>query len=69
MSIIIFSGPTLSTTNIQSIINADCRPPAKQGDIYLATYDQPNVIVLIDGYFESVPAVWHKEILYALSLV
>lgn len=68
MSIIIFSGPTLSTTNIQSIINADCRPPAKQGDIYLATYDQPNVIVLIDGYFESVPAVWHKEILYALSL-
>ncbi|MEZ8471890.1 TfuA-like protein [Vibrio splendidus] len=68
MNIIVFSGPTLSTTNIKRIINADCRPPAKQGDIYLATYDQPNVIVLIDGYFESVPAVWHKEILYALSL-
>ncbi|MEF1228980.1 TfuA-like protein, partial [Vibrio fortis] len=68
MSIIVFAGPTLSVANIKSLVSADCRPPAKQGDIYLATHDQPNVIVLIDGYFESVPAVWHKEILYALSL-
>ncbi|MGF1712177.1 hypothetical protein L4C37_16625 [Vibrio kagoshimensis] len=68
MSVIIFSGPTLSAPDIKNILKADCRPPAKQGDIYLATYDQPNVIVLIDGYFENVPAVWHKEILYAMSI-
>lgn len=68
MRTIIFSGPTLTADKISTIIQADCRPPAKQGDIYLATHDKPDSIVLIDGYFESVPAVWHKEILYAISL-
>ncbi|QMV13918.1 TfuA-like protein [Vibrio spartinae] len=68
MSIILFSGPTITAQEVHRLLDADCRPPAKQGDIYLATHDKPKVIVLIDGYFESVPAVWHKEILYALSL-
>ncbi|MGR5147866.1 TfuA-like protein [Photobacterium alginatilyticum] len=68
MRTIIFSGPTLTADKISTIIQADCRPPAKQGDLYLATHDKPDSIVLIDGYFESVPAVWHKEILYAISL-
>ncbi|CAM3646946.1 TfuA-like protein [Vibrio aerogenes CECT 7868] len=67
MSIIVFSGPTLSPQEARPILQADYRPPAKQGDIYLATLERPTIIVLIDGYFESVPAVWHKEILYAMS--
>jgi hypothetical protein len=28
---------------------------------------QPTAIAIIDGYFESVPSVWHKEILLALE--
>lgn len=28
---------------------------------------KPSVIGIIDGYFEGVPSVWHKEILYAMS--
>jgi hypothetical protein len=28
---------------------------------------EPDAIAIIDGLFESVPAVWHKEILFALS--
>jgi hypothetical protein len=27
----------------------------------------PKLIGIIDGYFETVPAVWHKEILYAME--
>lgn len=69
MSIIIFAGPSIREEKILEILpNADIRPPAKQGDLYLATRDNPRVILLIDGFFESVPAVWHKEILYAMSI-
>jgi len=41
--------------------------PAAQGDIYRAVLDKPFAIGLIDGYFERLPAVWHKEILWALK--
>ncbi|UTV30672.1 TfuA-like protein [Photobacterium atrarenae] len=69
MSLIIFAGPSISAEQITAILpDADVRPPAKQGDIYLATQDKPQVIALIDGFFERIPAVWHKEILYAMSL-
>lgn len=69
MSVIVFAGPSIKREQINQILpNADIRPPAKQGDVYLATYDRPQIIVLIDGFFESVPAVWHKEILYAMSI-
>ncbi len=44
------------------------RPPAAQGDIYRACQQRPQIIGLIDGYFEGVPSVWHKEILWALTL-
>ncbi len=62
---IVFAGPSIVGVNIPDEI--DLRPPAKQGDIYLATLDSPEPIGLIDGYFEGVPAVWHKEILWALA--
>jgi len=41
--------------------------PAAQGDVYRLAQSCPRAIALIDGYFERVPAVWHKEILWALS--
>ncbi len=63
---IIFSGPSLSnrTTGYQGI---DFRPPCKQGDVYRATLQKPSVIGVIDGYFDGMPSVWHKEILWALD--
>ncbi len=67
MAIIVFCGPTISPEKAQTQLSAEYRPPAKQGDIYLATLAGPKVIVLIDGYFASVPSVWHKEVLYAMS--
>ena len=39
-----------------------------QGDVYRATLDQVQTIAIIDGYFDRVPAVWHKEILWALNM-
>jgi hypothetical protein len=43
-------------------------PPARQGDIYRAARDyRPRAIALIDGRFATVPAVWHREILWAMA--
>ena len=66
---VIFLGPTLGQEAARSILDADYRPPAAHGDIYrlLAQGPPPAVIGLVDGYFQSVPAVRHKEILWALS--
>ncbi|MES0881766.1 TfuA-like protein [Roseibium sp. SCP14] len=67
MSIILFAGPTISKAEINKRLDADVRPPAQMGDIYLAAQSGPSVIGLIDGYFQGVPSVWHKEILWAMD--
>lgn len=41
--------------------------PVSQGDVYRASRLKPDAIAIVDGYFARVPAVWHKEILWALS--
>ena len=61
---IIFAGPTLSA---QEAPDFEFRPPAAQGDFYRAARERPAAIGLIDGYFDERPAVWHKEILWALA--
>jgi hypothetical protein len=35
--------------------------------VYRAAKERPLAIGIVDGYFERIPAVWHKEILWALS--
>jgi hypothetical protein len=43
-------------------------PPARQGDVYRAVRDRrPRAIALIDGLFATAPAVWHREILWAMG--
>ena len=40
------------------------------GDVYRLTCDSsetPSAIAIVDGLFEQVPSVWHKEILYAIE--
>ncbi|MET7463080.1 TfuA-like protein [Nonomuraea sp. NPDC005501] len=65
---VIFLGPTLPVERASRILRADYRPPAELGSVYRAADERPAAIGIVDGYFERVPAVWHKEILYALSL-
>lgn len=64
---ILFAGPSLAGVPISSRNGIEVRPPVQQGDVYLATLEQPSAIGIIDGYFEGVPSVWHKEILWAMS--
>lgn len=68
MSICIFTGPTLAPAEGLAILpGARFFPPAAQGDVYRASLSRPWAIGIIDGYFERMPAVWHKEILWAMS--
>jgi hypothetical protein len=67
MKVVVFTGPTLAAEEARLVLDADYRPPAAQGDVYRAALHGPNVIGIIDGYFERVPSVWHKEILWAMS--
>jgi len=64
---IVFAGPTLAGQQDAGLDRFDLRGPVRQGDVYLAALDRPSAIGIIDGYFEGVPSVWHKEILWAMS--
>jgi hypothetical protein len=67
LTAIVFVGPTLSTEEVGAFIDAECRPPAAQGDVYRAALERPRCIGIVDGYFDGVPSVWHKEILWAMA--
>jgi hypothetical protein len=67
VNVFIFLGPTLSRDDASTILGATYLPPAAQGDVFRAAKERPFAIGIIDGYFERLPAVWHKEILWALS--
>jgi hypothetical protein len=66
----VFLGPTLPAEEARRILDAHYLPPVAMGDIYALTRPgrpKPAVLAIIDGFFEQTPAVWHKEILWALS--
>jgi hypothetical protein len=67
VSIVVFLGPTLPRAAARRVLRATYRPPAAQGDLYAAARKGARAIGLVDGAFESVPSVWHKEILWALA--
>jgi hypothetical protein len=68
MSVVVFLGPSLSVPEARAILDARYLPPARRGDILAAIRaHRPETVALIDGYFEQVPSVWHKEILWALG--
>src|SRR5208337_3000103 len=65
---VVFLGPTLPQREAAAVLDATFLPPARQGDVFRAVQTHhPRAIGLIDGVFLDVPAVWHREILWALS--
>ena len=64
---VVFAGPSIFGIDPTLLAAIDLRPPAGRGDLLRAAADGARAIGLIDGLFENEPAVWHKEILYALS--
>ncbi|AKT38799.1 TfuA-like protein [Chondromyces crocatus] len=67
MKVVIFLGPTLSVTEASGVLEATYLPPAAQGDVYRAACERPAAIGIIDGYFDHVPSVSHKEILWTMK--
>jgi hypothetical protein len=67
MSVYVFTGPTLAPAEARAELEAVYLPPVKQGDVRRVVLRQPRAIGIIDGYFQGVPAVWHKEILWAMA--
>lgn len=67
MTVVVFAGPSIGRDAAPAGRDWDWRPPAAQGDVYRAALGRPRAIAFIDGFFHGVPAVWHKEILWALA--
>lgn len=65
--IVLFTGPSLPPAEVPALPELRVLPPAAQGDVYRAARERPWGIGIVDGFFEHVPAVWHKEILWAMS--
>ncbi len=65
----VFLGPTLPREDAERELDATYLPPVAQGDIIrlCAQETTPKAIGIVDGLFENVPSVWHKEILFAIS--
>lgn len=67
--IVIFAGPTITAQQVHEIVeDATVMPPASMGDVFKAAQNMPKAIGIIDGYFDGVPSIWHKEILWALDM-
>lgn len=64
---VVFVGPSLPDAADFAGGDMQIKPPAVQGDIMKALQAGASAIGLIDGQFEFVAPVWHKEILYAHS--
>lgn len=67
MKTVVFAGPSLFRADISAFRQIEFRPPAASGDILAAIHEGAGAIGLIDGFYSDRAAVWHKEILYALS--
>lgn len=63
---VVFVGPSLPDARDRAAPGIEIRPPACQGDVMRAIRQGATAIGLIDGLFEFVAPVWHKELLYAL---
>lgn len=66
---VVFAGLTITQDQIERVLDdVMVLPPVKVGDIIHVCRLMPLYILVIDGAFEACGSVWHKEILYALSL-
>jgi hypothetical protein len=64
----VFLGPTLDLqTARHHLWDAHYHPPIQCGDMVRLLRLMPKRIIVIDGLYEQVPAVWHKEIMLALN--
>jgi len=65
MKTCLFAGPTLY--RVPTPPNVARYGPVAMGSVFRAVEAGYSRIGIVDGHFGNIPAVWHKEILYALS--
>jgi AraC-like DNA-binding protein len=65
--IYVFLGPTLTVAAARAELDAVYLPPVSAGDVCKLWRRRPRAIGIIDGYFQGVPAVWHKEIMWIMD--
>ncbi|MFL5271396.1 MAG: TfuA-like protein [Anaeromyxobacteraceae bacterium] len=65
--LVVVLGPSLPAREAARLARCTVLPPARQGDVWRALALRPRAIALVDGVFESVPSVWHHELLDALD--
>lgn len=63
----VFAGPSLPASKRPAGAGIVFHPPVSQGDVYALVEQRPFAIAVVDGYFEHAAAVWHKELLWAMS--
>jgi hypothetical protein len=63
----VFLGPTMPLDEARKLCAAHYLPPVRMGDVHALMEKRPSTIAIIDGTFQNAPAVWHKEILFALA--
>lgn len=67
MRVYVYTGPTLPHDVGRMLVHAHFLPPIKHGDILDALSEGVECVAIIDGYYETVASVRHKEILQALE--
>ncbi len=63
----LFLGPSLPADALPADPRLTVLPPAARGDVAALISERPHVVAIVDGGFEGVPAVTHKEILHAIA--
>src|SRR5689334_2628020 len=63
----VFLGPTIAEKDARAELDAVYLPPVAAGDVYRLWRCHPRAIGIIDGSFDQVPAVWHKEIMWVMG--
>ncbi|EHS52394.1 TfuA-like core domain-containing protein [Rhizobium sp. PDO1-076] len=64
---VVFAGPSIHGLDRAPFSAMTFKPPAAAGDVLAAVRSGARIIGLIDGLYGDCAAVWHKELLYALS--
>lgn len=65
--IAVFAGPSLPSPFRPLDPIFEWHPPASAGDLLSLAENAPETLCLIDGYFDSCPAPWHKELLLLMA--
>lgn len=69
MTTLVYLGPTLPAAEAARLLpGVEVHPPVSVGDVFgLLRRRDVTRIAIVDGYFERMAAVWHKELLLALE--